>query len=391
MTRGVTQDQVTRAADALLARGERPTIEKVRAQLGTGSPNTLLRLIDVWWADLAKRLAGEARLPDLPSEVASAFKTVWAVASEQAAKTAELSLAQAREGIELDKATLASEQQRWSAELESARADIASANDAKAVAEQRFADHLRLVEQLQVELRDVKAQRDKLQEQAELLVQDMLRLGAKLENQEKQQAAERISSAEHIRAVEDHAHAEVDRARAEIKVLRTTQAQAERAAQEARNSAARDQKEHLAQLRAAERDAAAQRARADALEGQLQRLAATLAAGKRKHQRAPTKEVTAAKIRLINRLKKSTARASAAIDDAVAYVETSNRKLARLRTKAVATKMQTPKTQSAARALFSPTGKKIGAIVQGEAQATRRHSKRATNRAARRISQQRRN
>jgi hypothetical protein len=53
--------------------------------------------------------------------------------------------------------------------------------------------------------------------------------------------------------------------------------------------------------------------------------------------------------------------------------------------------MRTPKTQSAARALFSPTGKEIGAIVQGEAQPTRRHGKRATNRAARRISQERRN
>ncbi|TLY49659.1 MAG: hypothetical protein E6K53_12920 [Gammaproteobacteria bacterium] len=47
MARGITQDRVNQAADALLARGERPTIEKVRAELGTGSPNTLLRLLEV--------------------------------------------------------------------------------------------------------------------------------------------------------------------------------------------------------------------------------------------------------------------------------------------------------------------------------------------------------
>jgi len=38
-------------------RRPRPTIEKVRAELGMGSPNMLLRLLEVWWAELAGRLA----------------------------------------------------------------------------------------------------------------------------------------------------------------------------------------------------------------------------------------------------------------------------------------------------------------------------------------------
>jgi chromosome segregation ATPase len=89
MARGVTQDQVTDAADALLARGERPTIEKVRAKLGTGSPNTLLRLLEVWWAELAGRLAAQARaqLPGVPETVQRAMMTLWSeavVASQQA-------------------------------------------------------------------------------------------------------------------------------------------------------------------------------------------------------------------------------------------------------------------------------------------------------------------
>jgi len=82
MARGVTQGQVTRAADALLARGERPTIEKVRAELGTGSPNTLLRLLEVWWAELAGRLAAQARaeLPGIPDAVQRAMMTLWSEA-----------------------------------------------------------------------------------------------------------------------------------------------------------------------------------------------------------------------------------------------------------------------------------------------------------------------
>ena len=41
--------------------GERPTIEKVRARLGSGSPNTITPLLEAWWKRLAGRLdAGPA-------------------------------------------------------------------------------------------------------------------------------------------------------------------------------------------------------------------------------------------------------------------------------------------------------------------------------------------
>jgi hypothetical protein len=41
MTRGITKDDVWVAADAVLVQGQRPTIERVRQQLGRGSPNTV--------------------------------------------------------------------------------------------------------------------------------------------------------------------------------------------------------------------------------------------------------------------------------------------------------------------------------------------------------------
>ena len=55
MPRGITQDQVN-AADAILGTGENPTVEKVRAELGTGSPNTVTRMLDVWRGHLGERL-----------------------------------------------------------------------------------------------------------------------------------------------------------------------------------------------------------------------------------------------------------------------------------------------------------------------------------------------
>lgn len=65
MARGITEADVLEAADALLARGERPTIERVRQELGRGSPNTVNRHLDVWWTSLAARMQGrgDAALP----------------------------------------------------------------------------------------------------------------------------------------------------------------------------------------------------------------------------------------------------------------------------------------------------------------------------------------
>lgn len=46
MARGITESDVHAAADQLVAAGERPTIERIRAHLGTGSPNTVLRWLE---------------------------------------------------------------------------------------------------------------------------------------------------------------------------------------------------------------------------------------------------------------------------------------------------------------------------------------------------------
>lgn len=108
MARGVTQDLVTKAADALLARGERPTIEKVRAELGTGSPNTLLRLLEVWWSELAGRLAAQARaeLPDIPDAVQRAMMTLWSEAVVATRQDTETRYSEREQGLQARETTL---------------------------------------------------------------------------------------------------------------------------------------------------------------------------------------------------------------------------------------------------------------------------------------------
>ncbi len=58
MAVGVPENEVFTAADVVLARGERPTVERVRLELGRGSPARVGGLLDIWWARLAERLSG---------------------------------------------------------------------------------------------------------------------------------------------------------------------------------------------------------------------------------------------------------------------------------------------------------------------------------------------
>ena len=93
---GITQAQVNEAADALLRGGERPTIERVRQALGTGSPNTLVRLLEGWWSDLGRRLDAQAAkiaLPDAPEPVVAAASQLWLVAVEHAQGWAKMAIA----------------------------------------------------------------------------------------------------------------------------------------------------------------------------------------------------------------------------------------------------------------------------------------------------------
>ena len=45
-SRGIQEADVFTAADALLAEGKRPTIERVRLKIGRGSPNTVSPMLE---------------------------------------------------------------------------------------------------------------------------------------------------------------------------------------------------------------------------------------------------------------------------------------------------------------------------------------------------------
>jgi hypothetical protein len=87
MAKGITQAQVDTAADALVVAGERPTVDRIRAFLGTGSPNTVTRMLETWWQSLGARLTAQQErvtLPGVPESVAVLATQLWDAALEAA-------------------------------------------------------------------------------------------------------------------------------------------------------------------------------------------------------------------------------------------------------------------------------------------------------------------
>jgi paraquat-inducible protein B len=283
MARGITQEQVSAAADALVTAGDRPTVEKIRAHLGTGSPNTVTRMLDTWRGALATRLSQVLALPDVPADVGQAFTEVWRLAMAHAGSLAQAALAHEQNALLAAQSSLAQERKLWDIAIAEAQAQAQSADQGREVAETRLADIQRLVEQQAAQLAELQQQRDGLQQRVDQLAEA-------LDTHKNVVTAEREAQAAHVRAVEDRAHAEIDRAREETKALQATLRQKER---ETSAIAARLEKAE-ASVRAAEHLATEQGARAKTLEQQLARtdgLPAALLAAQHALQAATQREV----------------------------------------------------------------------------------------------------
>jgi len=201
MRTGITQEQVNTAADALVAAGDKPTVEKVRAALGTGSPNTVTRMLDTWRGGLAERLQRVLHLPELPAEAGQAMAALWQLAVDHAERLLQTRMATERATLAANEAQLTEERTRWATMLaEHACANLDSQlHDSKALRE------------------DLVQQRDRLQVLCDRQIGELEALHVELAARLAAADQERERTAAHIRAIEDRAHQEVDRARQEAK------------------------------------------------------------------------------------------------------------------------------------------------------------------------------
>lgn len=81
----VTQAAVAEAADTLLVAGERPSPDRVRALIGTGSHDVIAGFLDVWWEDLGRRIIAPSVDPwTPPPEVQQIAAALWVRATAHA-------------------------------------------------------------------------------------------------------------------------------------------------------------------------------------------------------------------------------------------------------------------------------------------------------------------
>ena len=217
MARGITQDQVNQAADAILAAGENPTVEKVRTELGTGSPNTITRMLDTWRSQLGDRLRQLSALPDVPGPVGQAMIELWRLAAEHGERAMEDRLASDRALLSAARAELTLERESWEARLQAAELSAAQARTARDLAEHTCATLDGQLQDSHALRADLLQQRDRLQAQADLQAKQIEALRAELDDHRTALRAERDRLESHGRAVEDRAHQEIDRARQETK------------------------------------------------------------------------------------------------------------------------------------------------------------------------------
>jgi DNA repair exonuclease SbcCD ATPase subunit len=276
MARGITEADVHGAADALVAAGERPTVERIRAHLGTGSPNTVTRWLETWWQGLGGRLTQHDQVrvatANVPEAVAALAGQWWTLALDHAHGHAEEALSSERSALLDAQEGVGRERHRMEAERAQLRSDAERAHQAEQLAAARTVELERLVEQLQRQSDELTRQRDAAASRLTEVDAAHEALQRQLRQAQETARTDRETLTQHARATEDRAHAEVDRARQETK-------EAQRHAAALQKEAARAERQYrdaLERLQAAagnqRQELAVQQARADALEAQLTKL-----------------------------------------------------------------------------------------------------------------------
>ena len=211
----IGEDDVRKAADALLVDGDRPTVERVRARLGRGSPNTIALFLDRWWGQLGARLRDlpGQELPSVPEPVANSLLSLWNEAIEQARTLLRESLAGQQADVEAQRAALDAQR----ADLERAQREFARERSALeqtvTIAQQQLAEanarHRADVAQLEELHREGARRAEQLQIARREADQNAARFDAARQGYE----AERRTLQERIDATERHWLKQVDEAR----------------------------------------------------------------------------------------------------------------------------------------------------------------------------------
>lgn len=271
MPRGITQGQVDQAADTIVAAGERPTVERIRAHLGTGSPNTVTRMLEVWRQGLSERLRQISLLPELPDEVGQAMTALWAQALQHARTQTQQELQAEQEALQRATADLNARASEQAAQLAAAEAERAKAVEAAKLAVSRAEVQQQWIDRLESELKVQAGERERLVAQNQALVTTEFQLRQEMQAIEPRMARERERWQQHVQAVENRSHTQVDQARVDLKAARSELTEARKQHREDQRLQQQRIAELTQALSQAEREGSRQRGVAEALTLKLSR------------------------------------------------------------------------------------------------------------------------
>ena len=235
-SRGVQESDVWAAADALIAQGLRPTIERVRQHIGRGSPNTVSPMLETWFATLGRRLgvAGEqdpSVLQSVPDPVQRLAQDLWEMAQEEAKESARHALAQREDALKAAEQEQLTQKEQLAQREVTMQAQKEAMNQALQAAQAQAQDLVRRLDEVQQQLQDRDQRLEELRE--ELSAANRQRELQQQKHGEEIQASalERQRMAEQYAGNERHMLNEVDRARQELTTAKKTQQDQERKAE----------------------------------------------------------------------------------------------------------------------------------------------------------------
>lgn len=270
MARGITESDVHTAADELVAKGERPTVERIRAHLGTGSPNTVTRWLETWWNRLGTRL--QRARPDLegaPVVLAELAGQWWELALKHAQEAAHRELAEAEQVLAAQRAALEAKSRLVDDELTQMRSERDAALTGERIATTQASELQHLVDQLQLQISELAEQRDLERRRADRTETARQQLDARLHDALETAKSERENWTEYVRSVENRALSDVDRARQEAKELQAQQSKASEQHRALEKQLRQEIQAAQSAAATASQSADLLRGRCDALEGQL--------------------------------------------------------------------------------------------------------------------------
>lgn len=301
MAHGITQDQVNMAADALVTAGERPTVERIRAFLGTGSPNTVTRMLEVWWRLLGERLQiqkARLKLPSAPETVSALAGEWWTLALDAARGLADQQLKDEHDEIDTARLELSLEREQFQSTVTALQKSTEAAQQAERVANTQSMELQRLVAQMQEQIRDMTKQRDIALVQVAKAEQVRGELEKRLLHIENATRCEREAQAQYLRVTEDRALANVDRARQELKAARAQLATEQRDRVTKEKMVQKQLDELRGKLASAQQETVQERSRAETLERQISKLIEKSTTRHAKASRSPDASIPRSQVRI---------------------------------------------------------------------------------------------